>query len=99
VALSLGVKQLWCEADHLHLANKFRKTGAIPPLILMAWLIISAQGQLYLYKCNVSSPYDLAAYFEQVMLKWGLKRKQMRKMHGICIQFEIYINCAFNSNK
>jgi hypothetical protein len=33
----------------------------------MVWLLIIS-AQLYLYNCNVY-PHDLAAYFEQVMLK------------------------------
>jgi hypothetical protein len=51
-ALSLGVKWLWCEADHLHLVLRSMH-GAILPLPNMpSWCdaqLKKAQGKLYLY--------------------------------------------------
>jgi hypothetical protein len=40
------------EVDHVHLASRSRKRGAIPSLLqnaFMAWCSVKAQGQLYLY--------------------------------------------------
>jgi hypothetical protein len=51
--LSLGVKQLGCEADHSPPSSaKVRMCGAIPPLpqyAFVAWCSVKAQGLLYLY--------------------------------------------------
>jgi hypothetical protein len=51
-ALSLGVKQLGCEADHLpsssaKVKNEWSYTST-PPYAFMAWCSVEAQVQLYL---------------------------------------------------
>jgi hypothetical protein len=37
--LSLGVKQLGFEADHLHLMPRLRMRGAIPPLLINVFMV------------------------------------------------------------
>jgi hypothetical protein len=64
---------------HLHLVPKSRMRGAIPQLpqyAFMAWCLVKAQGQLYLYRCCYCCCYYYyyCCYYYSVreMTKYGL---------------------------